>query len=147
MKSNLFWFVEGQTHLSTSWHAKMSLTRNHLIEIVVCSNLHINLQACTAKFTEHGRCYLQNNQLLTRSHAELEVYSILLLLWAQKYLWDQRSPSCLLMLVLYALSFWMLWCLQVDDWNMPDWLNICFDSIVISAWADMWLVLFGSVGL
>ena len=28
MKRNLLWFIEGQTHLSTSWHAKMSLTVN-----------------------------------------------------------------------------------------------------------------------
>ena len=40
MKSNLFWFVEVQTHLSTSWHAIMSLTRNQPIEIVLCANLH-----------------------------------------------------------------------------------------------------------
>jgi hypothetical protein len=29
--SNLFRFIEGQTHFSTTWHAKMSLTRNEPI--------------------------------------------------------------------------------------------------------------------
>jgi hypothetical protein len=31
MKSNLLLFIEGQTHFSTSWHSKMSLTLNEQI--------------------------------------------------------------------------------------------------------------------
>ena len=30
MKSNLFQFIEGQTHFSTSWHAKVSFHLHHL---------------------------------------------------------------------------------------------------------------------
>ena len=39
-KRNPFWFIEGQTHPSTSWHAKISLTLNEPIKNVPCSNLH-----------------------------------------------------------------------------------------------------------
>ena len=47
MKSNLFRFIEGQTHFSTSWHAKLSLTLNWTN--IGCSSFkppHY-LQACT----------------------------------------------------------------------------------------------------
>ena len=36
--SNLFRFIEGPNHFSTSWHAKMSLTLDEPIENVLCSN-------------------------------------------------------------------------------------------------------------
>lgn len=35
-------FIGNQTHLSTTWHDKMSLTSNEPINKVLCSNLHIN---------------------------------------------------------------------------------------------------------
>ena len=44
IKSNLLQFIEGQTHFSTSWHTKMSLTvTNQFIH----SNLHTTAQAWT----------------------------------------------------------------------------------------------------
>jgi hypothetical protein len=40
-KNILYQFLEGQTHFSTSWHAKMSLTLYEPISWnVLCSNLH-----------------------------------------------------------------------------------------------------------
>ena len=41
---------------------------------VLCPNLHSPhyLQACTKKLTKHGRCCMQNNQLPTKSHVEVE---------------------------------------------------------------------------
>ena len=39
-KNILYQFMEGQTHFSTSWHAKMSLTLHEPIYNVLCSNLH-----------------------------------------------------------------------------------------------------------
>ena len=47
MKSNLLWYIEGQTHFSTSWHAKISLTLNDPIEDALSANLQHYLQACT----------------------------------------------------------------------------------------------------
>ena len=37
---DLLWSIEGQTHFSTSWHAKMSLNPNEPSMNVRCSNLH-----------------------------------------------------------------------------------------------------------
>jgi hypothetical protein len=71
MKSSLFRFIEGQTHISTSWDAKMSLTlidRNKAFfnqTSTLPPNMHQEL-------TKYGRCCMQNNQLPTKSHVELE---------------------------------------------------------------------------
>ena len=71
MKSNLFRFIEGKNHLSTSWHAKMSLNFNVPIKNVLCSNLHT--PSMHQKLTQkHGSCCMQNNLLLTKAHVELE---------------------------------------------------------------------------
>jgi hypothetical protein len=40
MKSNLIRFIEGQTHFSTPWDAKMSSTLNELILNALHSHLH-----------------------------------------------------------------------------------------------------------
>jgi hypothetical protein len=42
------------------------------------------------KLTEHGRSCMQNNQLLTKSHAESEIHSIVLLIVAFYYFY----PMC-----------------------------------------------------
>ena len=74
MKSNLFRSIEGQTHLGTSWHVKMSWTLNEPIQNVLRSNLHTTyLQASTIKkYTKHGRYFMQNHKLPIESHGELE---------------------------------------------------------------------------
>ena len=46
MKSNLFQIIEGQTHFSTSWHAKMSLTMNQY-RIFFNKPPHYYLQTCS----------------------------------------------------------------------------------------------------
>ena len=62
-KSNLFWFIEGQTHFSTSWDGNVSLTfrkryRMFIIQTYTLPpSMHRNL-------TAHGRCCMQNNQLI-----------------------------------------------------------------------------------
>ena len=40
MKNNLFRFIQGETHLITDWHAKMSLTVHEPIWNVLCSTFH-----------------------------------------------------------------------------------------------------------
>ena len=74
VKSNLFQFIEGETHCSTSWHAKTSLTHTE------CSSFkppHDFLQACRHwGLTKDGRSCMQNNQLLTKNHVDLEDDSI-----------------------------------------------------------------------
>ena len=70
MKSNLFWFIEGQTHFSTSWHAKMRLTINDLLwkrSLFKPPHYH---HSCTKKLTKHGRCCVQKKQLLTKRLVE-----------------------------------------------------------------------------
>ena len=59
---------------STSWHAKMSLTLN--INCSLPKPPHY-LQACTKYVQKHGRCCMQNNQLSTKGHDELEDNSII----------------------------------------------------------------------
>ena len=67
MKSGLFWFIEGQTRFSTSWHAKMSLILMH-------QYIMFSIQTSTLPF-KHApktcRC-MQTNQLSTESHVEFE---------------------------------------------------------------------------
>ena len=50
MKGNLFWFLEDQTHISTCWHAKMSLTLNESVENILHSNLHTTI---TSRLSTH----------------------------------------------------------------------------------------------
>ena len=71
MKSNLFWFIEGQTQFSTSGHAQMSLTLNEPIQNVLCSNLHTTSKHAPKTYQTWKFCK-QNNQLCTKSHDELE---------------------------------------------------------------------------
>ena len=40
LKSNLFWYIEGQTFFVISWHTKMSSTLNAPRWNVLCANLH-----------------------------------------------------------------------------------------------------------
>ena len=47
IKSNLFWFIEGKTHISTSWHAKMSFTLSEPIQNVLLFRPPHYLQGCT----------------------------------------------------------------------------------------------------
>ena len=37
-----------------------------------CSNLHTTSEHATEKFAQHGRCCMQNSQLQTKYHIELE---------------------------------------------------------------------------
>ena len=68
IKTNLFWFNEGQTHLTTTWHAKMNLTLNELAHNALRLDLHtIYFQACTEKLLTCGSSCLENNKLVTRS--------------------------------------------------------------------------------
>ena len=64
MMRNLFQFIEGQTHLSTSWHTKMSLTFNELIENVLLVKPPHYLQACTENLPnmECVVCKITNSQ-------------------------------------------------------------------------------------
>lgn len=69
-EDNLFRFIEDQTNLSTSWHAKMDFTLNELIyNILPGSSLQ---KIMKEKFTKHGRWCVQNNQPMTESQVELE---------------------------------------------------------------------------
>ena len=70
MKSNVFRFMEGQTHFSTAWHAKVSLSLNKPIENDFAQTPRLPL-ILHQKLAEFGRHYMQNNQLLTNSHVEL----------------------------------------------------------------------------
>ena len=74
MKSNLFRFIEGQTHFSTSWHFKMSLTLNQWRMFFVQSSTLPPSMHC--KLTEHGRCCMQNNHNPTKGLTEIKEYSI-----------------------------------------------------------------------
>ena len=52
--SNLFWFIEGQNHFGTSWHAKMSLFNPQMNRYRMFNPPHY-LQASTTNFTKYGR--------------------------------------------------------------------------------------------
>ena len=71
IKSNLFRLIEGQTHFSTSWHATVSLTTNDWYTMIFVK-IFTQPPSIHPKFTEHGRCCMQNNEPLTKSHVELE---------------------------------------------------------------------------
>ena len=93
MKSNLFRFIEAQTHCSTSWHSNTSLTLNELIKNIICSNLYT-----TSKHAPEG--YKQNNELPIKTDAELENNSILIFLcttqiaFVTSYWWMDSKYYC-----------------------------------------------------
>ena len=66
---NLFRFIEGQTHFSTSCHAQVSLTVNELNKNFPTYLLPPSMHQ---KLTDSARCCMQTNQLLTESYVELE---------------------------------------------------------------------------
>lgn len=74
MESNLVWYSEGQTHLSTPWHARMSLILNGPIQNVPCKNLHTKSKH--ALKPHQTQVYMQNNQVLTKSSMGLNNSSI-----------------------------------------------------------------------
>ena len=71
-QEQLFWFIGGQSHFSTSWHAKMGWTLNEPIwnVFVQTSTLPPRMRL---KLTECGRYCMQFNQLHTKSHFGLQV--------------------------------------------------------------------------
>ena len=71
VESDLFRLVEGQTHFSTSWHAKMSLTLTEPIQSVLCSNLHTTSKHALETY-QTWKVNYANQPVLTKSHVELE---------------------------------------------------------------------------
>ena len=56
------WFIEGHTHFSTAWHAKMRLAPNEPnLSNVFCSNLQTTPNM-HPKPIKHEKCCVQNNQ-------------------------------------------------------------------------------------
>jgi hypothetical protein len=70
MKSN---FIEGQTHYSTPWNTKAGWILMEPLKECSLIKPPDYLQALHQKLTEHGRHCMQNNQLPTKSHAELAI--------------------------------------------------------------------------
>lgn len=68
-----FWFIEGQSHSSTSWRGKMSLTRNELIYNILHSNLYHYLLVCT-KILPIWKVLYPNDQFPPQSRVELRGY-------------------------------------------------------------------------
>ena len=73
-KATYFGSLRAKTHFSTSWHAKMSYdSQGTNIECSLYKNPHY-LQACTVNLPDIEGC-MQNNQILTTSHVELDDHS------------------------------------------------------------------------
>ena len=78
MKSSLFWFFEGQSHFSTSWHADMSFGPQWTnIDGSLFKPPHY-LQVFVANLPNMEVSVLQNNRLATESHVELKDASVIL---------------------------------------------------------------------
>ena len=85
MKSNLFRFIKDRTtfNFSASLHAMMSFDCQWTdIECSSFKSPHYLPPSTYRKLTEHGRCCMQNNQLLTKSPAELSSNSTKWQLWS-----------------------------------------------------------------
>ena len=63
LKSNLFRFIEGQTHFSIL---------SDQYRMFFCLILHTTLKHTVRRLTKHGRCCGQNNQLWTKRLVELK---------------------------------------------------------------------------
>ena len=72
MKNILCWGIEDQTHFSTSWHARVSFTRNDLIQSVLGLNLSTPISSPLQGCTEILPNCMQNNQLLTKALVRLD---------------------------------------------------------------------------
>ena len=92
-----FFVDERQLIFSTSWHAKMSLTRNELIKNVLCSNLH-TISKHAPILIEDIKCHMQNNQLpLKKSHQVKDNYYLLgylSILCSTSIHWQVRGLHC-----------------------------------------------------
>ena len=74
MLSNLFQFIEGQIHFSTTW-TKISWSWMNQYRLFFVQTFTLP-PSTHQKFTRKGSCWMAINQLLTKSHVELEDYSI-----------------------------------------------------------------------
>lgn len=71
-ENNMFWVIEGQTHFSISWHAKVSMMLKKMTHKMFFYQTSTLLPSTMPWIhTEHGRCCIGNNHLLTKSHVEL----------------------------------------------------------------------------
>ena len=123
--SNLFRFIEGPHHFSTSWHAKMSLTLDDPIENFLCSDS-------------------------TSKHAP-KTYRTWKVLYAKqptpdkKCLWSEGNPILLLLVPLKCWMWFLVLCLYFCSflflfllyylWILPIWYLL---SWLHSSWKTRW---------
>jgi hypothetical protein len=70
MKRNMLCSIDSQTCFCTSWHGMPTwISRSRIsYSIAHCVNLLTTyLQACTNTLIKYGGCWMQNNQILTKS--------------------------------------------------------------------------------
>ena len=97
IKSNLFRLIEGQTHFSISWHAKMSFGSEWSdIACFLFAPPHY-LQACIPNLTEYRRYCMLTPNPWSNSHVELEdnpKVSSLIRLWVTCLKWTRIFEWC-----------------------------------------------------
>jgi hypothetical protein len=103
MKTNLFWLIQGQTHFSTSWHAKTSLILIGLILNLLCSNLHTASKHELKTYQKWEFLYAKTTNFQPEVMLTLEDNSVGL------YLYFQFVKNHVLLTINYEGNVWMVW--------------------------------------